>query len=217
MRRLHCLRPAAPRHWPRFVSAVAHYAMRMGFPDLPRDRTFDRVRAGILNRYGDTKYSEPARGFTVSDLRTIRAHLNLGIFADARDWCAAVFAFYGLLRIKEYTCSGMFRQHLSVHDWGVSLAIPFSKTALIPTAVAMVRRDDELCPLAAHRAYTRHLPPRLRGVEVPYFLHNRTSVAALTDVPSFVMFAPGCGTTSTARHPTTPATHSVVEVQPPCR
>ena len=165
-----------------FVSAVAHYAMCGGFPDLRRGRTFDRVKAGLLNWYGDTNYSEPARGFTVSDLRIIRAHLDLNIFADARDWCAAVFAFYGLLRIKEYTCSGLLRGHVSVHDWGISLAIPFSKTALIPTAVAMVRRDDELCPLAAHRACTRLVPARLRGVDVPYFLHNRTTTAPLTDV-----------------------------------
>ena len=39
---------------PGFVSAVAHYAMRMGFPDLPRGRTFDRVEAGLLNWHGDT-------------------------------------------------------------------------------------------------------------------------------------------------------------------
>ena len=164
------------------MSALTHYAMRMGFPDLPRGRTFDRVRTGLLNWYGDTNYSEPARGFTIGDLRAIRAHVNLGVFADARDWCAAVFAFYGLLRIKEYTCSGLLREHVTVHQWGINLAIPFSKTQLIPTAVAMVRRDDELCPLAAHRAYARHLPPGLRGLDVPYFLHNRTTAAPLTDI-----------------------------------
>ena len=98
-----------------FVSALAHYAMRMGFPDLPPGRTFDRVKAGLLNWLDDTNFSEPARGFTVHDLRAIRAHINLGLFADARDWCAALFAFYGLLRIKEYTCSGLLRQHVSVH------------------------------------------------------------------------------------------------------
>jgi hypothetical protein len=155
--------------------------MRMDFPDLPRGRTFDRVRAGLLNWYGDTNFSEPARGFTVADLRTIRSHINLGLFADARDWCAALFAFYGLLRIKEYTCSGLLREHVAVHSYGISLAIPFSKTALIPTVVSIVRRDDELCPLAAHRAYTRHLPTRLRSVELPYFLHSSSTTAPLTD------------------------------------
>ena len=165
-----------------FISAVAHYAMRMGFPDLPRGRTFERVKAGLLNWYGDTNFSEPARGFTVADLRAIRAHINLAVFADARDWCAALFAFYGLLRIREYTCAALLRQHVVRYDWGISLAVPFSKTSLIPTTVSLVHRGDDLCPVAAHRAYTRHLPARLRGIGVPYFLHSKTSTAALTDV-----------------------------------
>jgi hypothetical protein len=92
-----------------FVSAIAHYAMRMGFPDLPRGRTFDRVKAGLLNWFGDTNFSEPARGFTLDDLRAIRSQLDLTVFADARDWCAALFAFFGLLRVREYTCSGATR------------------------------------------------------------------------------------------------------------
>ena len=165
-----------------FVSAIAHYAMRRGHPDLPRGRMFDRVRAGLLNWYGDTNFSQPARGLTLDDLRAIRARVDLNRFADARDWCAALFAFYGLLRVKEYTCSGLLRDHVSVQPWGISLSIPFSKTALIPAAVAIVRRSDELCPVAAHRAYTRHLPARLRGIGMPYFLHSTSSTTPLTDV-----------------------------------
>jgi hypothetical protein len=167
---------------PGSISAIAHYAMRMGFPDLRRGRTFDRVKAGLFNWYGDTNFSEPARGFTLDDLRAIRAHVNLGVFADARGWCAALFAFFGLLRINEYTCSGLLREHVSVHSWGISLAIPFPKTALVPTAVAIVRRDDDLCPVAAHRAYTRLLPARLRRVGTPYFLHNSSTATPLTDI-----------------------------------
>ena len=165
-----------------FVSAIAHYAMRMGHPDLPRGRTFDRVKAGILNWYGHDNVARPSRGFTPQDLHAIRPHLDLCVFTDARDWCAALFAFFGLLRIKEYTCSGLLREHVSVHPWGISLAIPFSKSALIPTAVAIIRRDDGLCPVAAHRAYSRLLPARLCQPAVPYFLHDASTIAPLTDV-----------------------------------
>jgi hypothetical protein len=166
-----------------FVSAIAHYAMRAGHPDLPRGRTFERVRTGLLNWYGDTNFPTPARGFTLQDLHAIRARLDLSVFADARDWCAAVFAFFGLLRIKEYTCSGLLREHVTVHPWGINLAIPFSKTMLIPCAVAIIRRDDGLCPVAAHKAYTRHLPKRLRCSSMPYFVHDKSaaSPAPLTD------------------------------------
>jgi hypothetical protein len=165
-----------------FVSAIAHHAMRMGHPDLPRGRTFDRVKAGILNWYGHDNVARPSRGFTLQDLHAIRPHLDLSIFADARDWCAALFAFFGLLRIKEYTCSGLLREHVSVQPWGINLDIPFSKTALLPTAVAIIRRDDGLCPVAAHRAYSRLLPARLRRAGMPYFLHTASTAAPLTDV-----------------------------------
>jgi hypothetical protein len=164
-----------------FISAISHYAMRMGHPDLPRGRTFDCVRSGLLNWYGNTNFAQPARGFTLQDLHDIRSNIDLSVFADARDWCAALFAFFGLLRIREYTCSGLLRQHVTAHPWGISLAIPFSKTSLIPTTVALIRRDDDLCPVAAHRAYTKHLPPRLHSSQMPYFLHDRSSPAPLTD------------------------------------
>jgi hypothetical protein len=166
-----------------FISAISHYAMRAGYPDLPRGRTFDRVRAGLLNWYGDTNFSAPTRGFTLDDLHAIRAHLDLRVFADARDWCAALFAFFGLLRIKEYTCSGLLREHVTVHPWGINLAIPFSKTSLIPTAVAIIRRDDSLCPVDAHKAYSRLLPRRLRRSSMPYFVHDNSAASPvpLTD------------------------------------
>ena len=165
-----------------FNSAIAHYAMCMGHPDLPRGRIFERVRAGILNWYGHDNVARPARGFTLQDLHAIRPHLDLRVFADARDWCAALFAFFGLLRIKEYSCSGQLREHVSVHPWDISLAIPFSKTALIPTAVAIIRRDDGLYPVAAHCAYSPPLPARLRHAAMPYFLHDASTSAPLTDL-----------------------------------
>ena len=162
LRRLHRLRPASSHHQPPRLR-VRHRPLRHahGLPRPPSRPTFDRVKAGLLNWYGDTNFSEPARGFTVADLRAIRAHIDLAVFSDARDWCAALFAFYGLLRIREYTCSGLLRQHVTPHDWGINLAVPFSKTSLIPTAVALIRRGDTLCPVAAHRAYTRLVPARL--------------------------------------------------------
>ena len=60
--------------------------------------------------------------------------------------------------------------------------MPYSKTSLIPSTVSLIRRGDELCPVAAHRAYTRLLPARLRSVGVPYFLNSKTATTALTDV-----------------------------------
>jgi hypothetical protein len=166
---------------PGFISAISHYAMRMGHPDLPRGRTFDRVKTGLTNWHGHTNFSQPARAFTAQDLLTIHSHLDLSIFSDARDWCASLFAFFGLLRIKEYLCSGLLVHHVTLHPWGINLTLPFSKTTLIPTAVAIIRRDDALCPVAAYQAYISLLPRRLRRAEHPFFLRHAHSDTPLTD------------------------------------
>jgi hypothetical protein len=164
-----------------FVSAVNYHALRMGHPPLPRGRTFDRVKAGLANWFGDTNFTEPAKAITELDLRNIHSSIDLTTFADARDWCACLFAFFGLLRIKEYTCAGLLSQHVALERWGIHLTIPFSKTMLIPTAVAIIRRDDDLCPVAAYRAYTVLLPRGSRSPEQPFFLHHPHSDTPLSD------------------------------------
>ena len=112
------------------------------------------------------------------------------IFSDARDWCACLFAFYGLLRIKEYTCSGLLTQHVTVTHWGINLAIPFSKTSLIPTSVAIIRRDDALCPVLAFSAYSSPVPSHLRQPCLPFFLHSTSSATPLSDVTVYQQLPP---------------------------
>jgi len=162
------------------VSAIRNYALTLGHPPLPRSHTYNQVRAGLNNWYGDTNFSQPRQGITIDDLCQLRSHLDLDSFADARDWCAYLFAFYGLLRIKEYTCGGLSVCHISLHTWGISLTVPFSKTSLIPTKVEIIRRDDQLCPVHAYLAYVALLSgPRLP--HHPFFLRHAHSTAALSD------------------------------------
>ena len=59
---------------------------------------------------------------------------------------------------------------------------PFSKTSLIPTSVAIIRRDDALCPVAAYLAYTALVPLHLRQHGHPFFLHSPSSATPLSDV-----------------------------------
>lgn len=164
-----------------FVSAVSNLAVRLGHPPLPRGITYDRVRAGLDNWYADTNVSEPAKAVTIDDLRTIHGHIDFDAFTDARDWCACLFAFFGLLRIKEYTNAGLRVRHVAEHPWGINLTIPFSKTSLVPTDVAIIRRDDDLCPIRAYRAYVALVPMRSRQPDSPFFLHQADSFSPLSD------------------------------------
>ena len=170
-----------------FVSAIAHHAMRMGHPDLPRGRTFDRVKAGILNWFGHDNVARPARGFTLDDLRAIRAQVDLRVFADARDWCAALFAFFGLLRIKEYTCAGLLREHVSVHPWGISLAIPFSKTSPHPHGSRHHSTRRRAVPRGgASRLLPDFFPLAFDTRRLPYFLHDASSSVTSRPTPRFI-------------------------------
>jgi hypothetical protein len=164
-----------------FVSAVQHYALRRGHPSLPRGHTYQRVRAGLDNWYGDTNFSESRTAITIDDLCEFHAHLDMSVFADARDWCACLFAFYGLLRIKEYTCGGLRIADVTPRRWGIRLTIPFSKTSVIPTTIDIVRRDDQLCPLIAYHTYWALLPVARRSPPSPFFVLASNSSSPLTD------------------------------------
>ena len=167
---------------PGFVSAINNYGLNLGHPPLPRGRLYERVRTGLDNWYGNTNFHQPVKAISLDAMWALRLHVNLDSFTDARDWCASVFAFFGLLRVKEYTCAGLLTQHVAVESWGISLSIPYSKTSLIPAVVSIIRRDDALCPVAACHAYLRHVPRQFRAPGHPFFLATPSSSTPLSDV-----------------------------------
>jgi hypothetical protein len=106
--------------------------------------------------------------------------MHLSQFADARDWCAYVFAFFGLLRLREYTDGRLQFQHVSCHDWGIQLTIPFSKTSLQPVTIKLSTRPDIFCPVRAFDTYLAHIPPRLRIPSTAFFRSTPATTTALS-------------------------------------
>jgi hypothetical protein len=166
---------------PGFVSALANFASQHNHPPLPRNKLYERVTAGLNNFYGDTNVSVPRKALTLSDLCAFYAAIDHGSFSGARDWCACLFAFFGLLRINEYTNAGLQAQHVNHTQWGISLTIPFSKTQLHKSHVDIVRRGDELCPVRAHLRYRALVPSALNTPEAAYFLASPSTPTPLTD------------------------------------
>jgi hypothetical protein len=166
---------------PGFISAIANYAITQGHPPLPRLTLFNRVKAGLNNWFGDTNVSTPVEAFTLDDLCSFHSHLDLSQFQPSRDWCACLFAFFGLLRVNEYMGGQLKQSHVRLCHWGISLTIPFSKTSLIPTSVDIIRRDDELCPQRAYAAYVKLLPRSLTAPHLPLFFASRSSPTPLSD------------------------------------
>jgi hypothetical protein len=109
--------------------------------------------AGVRNYFGPQNVAVSKVAFTMADLLAFHPFLDHSTFEGARDWCACTLAFFGLLRVGEYTDGRLRMQDVRLTPWGVSLTIPFSKTSLIPTRVDVVSRPDALCPARALTVY----------------------------------------------------------------
>lgn len=163
---------------PNFISAISNWAKDHQHPLLPRNSLFDKCKKGLLNWYGDEDFAEKKEALTEDDLRAFLPRLDLTQFRDARDFCAGVFAFFGLLRINEYANGGLAVKDVVLSPLGICLTIQHSKTQLVPVKVDLACRGDSLCPAAAYRAYTSLIPAHLRQPHHPFFLSS-----ALTDTP----------------------------------
>ena len=96
------------------------------------------------------------------DLLAIRAYLERSdLPASDRTmlWCAITLAYYGFLRVSEYTCQVpprvLTRARVHVAADHVCLKLPFSKTSQLGNGgeVVIGATDDGTCPVQATRAY----------------------------------------------------------------
>lgn len=169
-----------------YISAIQHYYNDHNLGDLPRGFHYQATRLGLKNYFGSLHFKRPRQPITLSHLITIRSNLVLSVFTDARDWCAYLFAYFGLLRVREFTDASLLFKHVIPHSWGIQLVIVSSKTSLHPTSVNLIKRDDILCPLAAYKAYALLVPLALSSIgSCPFFLSSATTTAPLKYYSSF--------------------------------
>jgi hypothetical protein len=84
--------------------------------------------------------------------------LDRQYFEHARIWCAALLAFFGLLRIGEYCDGALSISDVSAQPYGLDIVIRRSKTSLQPVRISLAARPDALCPVAALRHYASFFP-----------------------------------------------------------
>lgn len=163
-----------------YVSAIQHYYSTHSLGPLPRGFNYQSTRLGLKNYFGCLQWKRPRLPITLSHLVTIRSHLDFTIFTDARDWCAYLFAFFGLLRVREFTNSSLLFKHVSCQEWGIQLTIMSSKTSLHPAVVNLIKRDDLLCPVAAYTHYVSLVPRALSSIGAcPFFLSSDATTQPL--------------------------------------
>ena len=171
---------------PTFISALNSYHRQLFQVELPRTALFQQTRVGIENYYGNTAASTAKIALTLDDLCEFARHLDTRYFEHARDWCACLLAFFGLLRINEYMNSGLRRRHVRLTSYGVDITVVRSKTSNIPVVVSLTSRDDQLCPARALSHYfgffgTLSLPNRPDDPLFVSRLRNQAIVTATTD------------------------------------
>jgi hypothetical protein len=137
----------------QFISAVANWAHCNWQQALPRGRRFEAVRTSLLNLHGADNTSTPKAAITMADLLAIYQQLDTRYFEHARDWCACLIAFFGLLRISEYMDAGLRVRHVRPEADSLEITVLFSKTSRSPTQVSLSARSDQLCPLRAFLHY----------------------------------------------------------------
>lgn len=138
---------------PIFISAINFYSTRARLGELPRGTRFQQMLTGIRNYFGNDSASVPKTALSMEDLLAFQPHVDRASFEGARDWCACLFAFFGLLRVNEYMNGGLQRRDVRLTTWGVSITIKFSKTSLTSDTVDIARRSDILCPSTAFATY----------------------------------------------------------------
>jgi integrase len=192
---------------PSFLSAIANWANTHHLPTPPRNHEFQQFKQGLLNWYGDENFSEKKEAFTLNDLRAIRSHLKFNLFNDARDFCAGLFAFFGLLRINEYCNGSLLVRDVTITDAGICLTIKHSKTQLISVKVDIAARNDTLCPIKAYAVYTSLIPAYLRQPQCPFFLASLSSQTPMSD-SQFIHRIKSLVRTALSRDPSSFSGHS---------
>lgn len=154
-----------------FMSGVANYYQEHELGTLARGRQYAQTMKGLHNFFGLSESAQPKTALTWTQLTRLVDHIDsLPIsFALARDKCLYLFSFYGLLRLRECVSPRLTWDHVRMHEWGMEIIVPFSKTNLRPVSVRIVSRPDSYCPTRAYQQYRSLTHPKLRASTLPFF------------------------------------------------
>jgi hypothetical protein len=165
---------------PQYFAAIQKLHDNNGHGPLPRGAAYKQTCKGLLNFFGQVDKVEPKHALTLENLTAILGKLSMLKFEDVCFWATLITAFFGLLRISEYSSGALQQRHVRVADEGVILSIPFSKTDLMPVEVRLSARDDHLCPRRAVTFYQLFVGKASAESKAPFFLANQKSLAPLT-------------------------------------
>ena len=116
---LHSVRHLSPATVSVYLASVRSLHVDHGFPDPLKDTM--RLHRVLRSIKRSRAFHRPSRlPVTQLILLAIRSALSSAVFDYCMFWSACSLAFFGFLRVNEFTCSGLFdpRIHLSLsHVW----------------------------------------------------------------------------------------------------
>jgi hypothetical protein len=166
---------------PVFLAAVNAWHLESFCSALPRNYLFGRVRAGLANIFASTSLTEAKIGLELSQLASMQNLVKSNSFSTQRDWCMSVFAFFGLLRISEYTGGSLQQRDVSATNDSISLWLPFHKTSSTPVKIEISKRSDRLCPVRAYKQYCTLLGSIRLEPTAPFFVQSPMSRQPVSD------------------------------------
>ena len=171
-----CNRGIACKSIKVYIHGVINQNAMLGFHlSLYEMPILHRVIRGIRRRQGNSLTRPPRKPITVNHLRQISVHLNLHASLSAADkymyLSACLVAFFGLLRVSEYTCPKISSFDTSLHllrndvhfnkDFSImTLRIKASKTDPFRKGISIriSATNDSLCPVGVMRNYLALTP-----------------------------------------------------------
>ena len=164
------------------MSGVANYYAEHDLGVMCRGRRYAQTMKGLHNYFGLSESVQPKTALTWSQLTTLVDRFDAVpvTFVSARDKCLYLFSFYALLRLRECVSSRLTWDLVRMHEWGMEIVVPYSKTNLRPVSVRIVSRPDAYCPVRAYLAYRALTHPKLRTASLPFFRQEADRSAPLT-------------------------------------
>ena len=150
------------------VSAIKHYRKR--FKTQRKMHYLRQVLHGIKRSVGE-KATRPKRlPITPKKLHSIKRKIQNSTYSGHERkmlWCACLFAYYGFLRVSEYTCPKRWdhdpksrvltMQRVVYGKSNIHIHLKKSKTDPTQrgTDITIARNDTKLCPLRALKRYLK--------------------------------------------------------------
>jgi hypothetical protein len=132
-----------------WLSGVAKIRELNGLAPLQRDVLFKEHKKGLKAIFGPVDTKAPAPPLDEGDLRKLRTSLNLGDYEQARFWFCALAGFQALLRAGEISAGRLRFSDIAITKEGLRITVLFSKAKMSPVSLALVAREDALCPVRA--------------------------------------------------------------------